>query len=200
MTDHFSIPTVEQVVEATAMPTSSWYHNCHAASLTLVRSGILPKSARVARGFATGVGSQHSWVVVGHPYDPKAPILDITRWSYIGEEPSVWSGSLTDGIHVPHGYGHLEDWRQRPRPETYDSIVPPDPEAYADLSAEAKLFLAMVGSLDIKGWLWLMRQGMQGWPSEEIIVLMKKTPRLASFVPIDIEGMLTDRNPSNVYF
>src|SRR6185312_17037752 len=58
-----------------------FHHNCHACSLAIVRTKLLPQNARVARGFHSAIMSQHSWVVLGDPYDPKSIILDGTLWS-----------------------------------------------------------------------------------------------------------------------
>jgi hypothetical protein len=40
---------------------------------------------------------------------------------------------------------------------------------------------------------------MEGWPSSEIIAAMDDTDELRALVPIDILGMVTDRNPGGLY-
>lgn len=39
----------------------------------------------------------------------------------------------------------------------------------------------------------------QNWPAAEIIAAIDDTKALSALVPIDILGMLTDRNPSGLY-
>lgn len=51
--------TLARRAAAALEPLSKWHHQCHAASLALVRAGI---GTRVARGTCVGVGGQHSWV------------------------------------------------------------------------------------------------------------------------------------------
>jgi hypothetical protein len=40
---------------------------------------------------------------------------------------------------------------------------------------------------------------VEGWPAAEIIDAIYNTPELTTWVPIDIVGMLTDRNPKGLY-
>lgn len=54
------MPEIRRALE----PLDRWAQQCHAASLELVRSEVLPGS-RVARGSCPLVPGQHSWVVVG---------------------------------------------------------------------------------------------------------------------------------------
>jgi hypothetical protein len=39
----------------------------------------------------------------------------------------------------------------------------------------------------------------KGWPAAEIIGPMRDTRELRTTVPIDIAGMITDRNPGGLY-
>jgi hypothetical protein len=53
--------------------------------------------------------------------------------------------------------------------------------------------------LDRRGWHFLANAPVGGWPSREIIGAMADDRRVSVFVPIDVLGMLTDRNPSGLY-
>lgn len=176
-------------------PLDDWARQCHAASITLIKSGVLPTPARVARGSCAGVGGQHSWVVLSDDvYDHDAIIIDPTLWSY---DPNV-TGVLVDKNrfrHHPHGSGSI--W-QYGRPEHKGG---PDIELTPsfEFSAEAETFLRLVGPLDRDGWRALAHFPMEEWPSREIITAMAETDGLLAFIPIDILGMLTDRNPKGLY-
>lgn len=203
--------TVEQVTEAmiSTMPDEHWIdfeeatrHNCHSASLAIVRSGLFKKS-RVARGTCRGIAGQHSWVVVGDDcYDRTAVILDVTAWSYgveIGGEPveQAWSARADWSPHVPHGAGHILEWGKPC--STGGEVVSLAPEAAGDLSVVAFSWLGLIGPLDVRGWMALANAPVEGWPSDEIILAMHRTPRLRAFVPIGRLGMLTDVNPGGLY-
>jgi hypothetical protein len=177
-------------------PMTRWSLQCHAASLALVRSGLLP-GARVARGWAAGVGGQHSWVVVGHDcYAPGALIVDPTLWSYRGTPPAIWTGTARAGIHVPHnGAGNI--WTYGRPPAATGPAVALTPKT--TLSSAAGAFLTVLGPLDARGWLALLASPVRGWPAGEIIAAMADTPSLAALVPVDLLGMLTDRNPGGLY-
>lgn len=169
--------------------------NCHGVSLALVKSGIYP-GARVARGWCYGVGSQHSWVVAdGGPYDLDAHIIDLTLWSYDDTVPDIWQGTYRDGKHRPHGWGHfLSAGMPHHHGGREVRLIVNRP-----LSLEAREFLAMLGPLDRDGWDQVAHLPMQGWPAGEVIEAMLDTPGLAVLVPIDIQGMVTDRNPAGLY-
>lgn len=172
-------------------PKNVW-HNCHGVSLAIVESGFYP-GARVARGWATGVGSQHSWVVVGDPYDLDAYILDATLWSYDPTVPDVWQGSLRDGIHRPHGMGHFMTGTapNHHGGETIHLTVE---------DAKAQRFLRTIGApFDYRGWAEVAHLPVQGWPAGEVFAAMQAHPKLAGLVPIDIVGMTTDLNPGGLY-
>jgi hypothetical protein len=169
--------------------------NCHVVSLAIVRSGIYP-GARVARGHASGVGiSQHSWVVIGNPYDKNAEIIDATLWSYDERVPDLWTGRGRDEVHYPQGAGHfMRGGRPSHHGETTVTLTPAVP-----LSTLALTWLEMVGPLDYRGWAEVAHLPVEGWPAGEILGAMDDTPVLGALVPIDVLGMTTDRNPGGLY-
>lgn len=175
-------------------PMEQWVARCHEASLRLVKSDAFA-DARVARGSCRGVGGQHSWVVLGDPYDEDATIVDPTLWSYDDSVEGVWVGSMKDGRHVPHGKGSIWEWGRpdNAAPGEAMELTPREP-----WSPAAELFLQMLGPLDQKGWIMLAHAPVEGWPAGEIIDAMLESG-LGAYVPIDIVGMVTDRNPSGLY-
>lgn len=167
--------------------------DCHSVSIRLVNAGV---PGRVARGSCQGVGSQHSWIVLGPDvYAPDARIIDATLWSYDDEVEGVWHGTARDGLHVPHGAGSIWEYGQ---PQSSGGpiieLVTREP-----LSSDAQLFLDLLGPLDVRGWAMLAHAPVGGWPAEEIIGVMYDTPALSALVPIDVVGNLTDRNPGDLY-
>ena len=89
-------------------PLKQWAHNCHGASMRLVDTGI---GDRVARGFCRGVGSQHSWAVIGNDcYDADAVIIDATLWSYRNDVKGIYIGKVARYGHTPHGTGSIWEW------------------------------------------------------------------------------------------
>jgi hypothetical protein len=175
-------------------------HDCHAVSWGLIRSGLLGTGGpnlRVARGACRGVGGQHSWVVMGDPYDETATIVDLTLWSYDAKQPRIWIGSMLSGLHRPKGFQLIFDG---PKPDAGS-----DPPLLLDtenMSDRARTFIQMIGPLDARGWVELWsRCGMLGWPSAEILdAFLTQYPDLTALVPIDIVGMVTDRNPQETYW
>lgn len=184
--------TPAEFAEAVGQPLEHFSHRCHEASLAIVCSGLFPK-ARVARGWAVGVVGQHSWVVLGDDvYSPVAWILDPTRWSYTNTRPRIEHGrNLT--LHKPHGLGH---WTQGRVPEHGGG---PSIGLATRPRGAAWSFLQTLGPLDARGWAMLASLPVGGWPAREIIEAMLDTPALAPLVPIDVAGMLTDRNPGGLY-
>lgn len=187
--------TQEQVEAALGRPLEEFAQQCHAASIGLVNSDLF-EYARVARGSCAGVAGQHSWVVLDHDvYNPDATIVDVTAWSYNSHYHKVWIGTVGDGTHSAKGQFSIF---AGPRPVA--SGDNPISLTNADqLSALAKEFLKVLGPLDVRGWMRLGEGGMLGWPAREIVEAMLDTPQLAAFVPLDIHGMLTDRNPGGLY-
>jgi hypothetical protein len=192
-------PTVAELEEAIGMPKVDWARNCHGVSLAIVRSGIMPAGARVARGFCTGVPSQHSWVIVGGCYDWAAPIVDATLWSYDPSVPTIWRGTYEHQRHQPHGWAPLDRaWARGgglrstgERPELHLGV---------ELGRVAQRFLDEVGPLDAQGWMRLLSGPLIGWPATEIITAAYADDRLRGLIPIDAVGMLTDINPGGMYF
>ena len=195
-----SIQSISQdAIEEVLAPLDQWAHQCHAASVELVRSGVIG-TCRVARGSAQGVGSQHSWLVLGMDcYNDDALIIDPTLWSYVDEVEGVFIATYRDSPykHRPHGKGMIWDWG---RPETAaergEWAMPLTPSK--PLSDEALAFLDLIGPLSKQGWIQLAHAPVEGWPSKEIIEAMCDTG-LSGYIPIDIRGMVTDRNPSGLY-
>lgn len=176
-------------------PLEGWSHNCHGASITVVKDESFPFEARVARGMCRGVGSQHSWIVLGMDcYDPKALIVDPTLWSYDDGVEGIWTGSNKVGLHRPHGSGNIFEFG-KPACGDGDPIELNPPEG--EWSSNAKLFIELLGPLDEYGWRRLANFPVEGWPAAEIITAINA--RWPACVPIDIIGMLTDLNPSGVY-
>lgn len=174
--------------------------DCHSVSLALVRSGLLGTGGprlRVARGSCYGVGGQHSWVVLGDPYDAKAKIVDITLWSYDDTVPRIWVGDSVWGRHCPKG----NDWifnTDKPCSRGGEPLLLEGDR----MSPRARQFLRTIGPLDAPGWaaLW-SRSGMLGWPAKEILeAFVDQYPTMAGLVPIDIYGMVTNRNPQDLYW
>jgi len=181
-------------MRAVLAPLERWSYDCHSASLALVESGAIGEFARVARGWANGPIGQHSWVVVGKDcYAPDARIVDPTLWSYRDDVEGIWVGSATERQHIPHGAGSIWEWG-RPDPATDE---PMKLEFAEPPSEDAQAFLDLLGPLDRKGWTMLAHAPVGDWPSDEILGAINDT--LGAVVPIDILGMVTDRNPGGLY-
>jgi hypothetical protein len=170
-------------------------HQCHVASLEVIRTGLLPETARVARGWCPKVPGQHSWVVIGDPYRDDVVFIDPTLWSYTNTPPKLLVGlNMSDGRR-PHGHGSIWDYGRPEEPK--EEVI----KLKAKLSSRAKEFLELAApkGLDRRGWQILANSPVGGWPAKEIIGAMAKDKRLVSLIPIDIVGMLTDENPGNLY-
>jgi hypothetical protein len=183
-------------IENAIGPIQGFAHNCHGASLALVRSGLLPEGSRVARGFAKGVISQHSWALVAPDmiYDPQNYVVDITLWSYVPEVPRLYIAKAAKS-HIPKGQGML---RTMPDPAKVGPLVETDVE----LSKAAKSFLESwaPNGMDMANWYHLLNGPMQGWPSKDIVTAAYHTKQLQAVIPIDIVGLLTDINPNGLYW
>jgi hypothetical protein len=174
-----------------------WRFQCHAASLAVIQTGLLPEGARVARGGCPGVPSQHSWVVLGgNCYDSEAVVLDPTLWSYTRAQPYIYRGKAKARPHLPHGSGSI--W-QFGRPDDPSGPVIALGKRLSE-NAETFLKLAAPKGLDLNGWRVLANSPIGGWPAAEIIDAMADNPHLVAVIPVDILGMVTDRNPKNLYW
>lgn len=186
--------SVRVLADNMGFPVVRVAHNCHAVSVALVKSGLAGPDARVARGWAKNVPGQHSWVIVGDPYDKDAHIIDATLWSYDDDVPDVWQGTMRDGIHRPHGAGHFMTG-EPPQHHGGDTI-----HLSAPLSPKAAGFLRTIGApFDARGWMAVAKLPVEGWPAAEIIAAMHDTPGLAALIPIDILGHLTNRDSMYYY-
>lgn len=178
-------------------PLDRWGRKCHAASFHIVNSGVIPSSCRVARGSHPGVLGQHSWVVIGMDVYNPSGIVDPTLWSYDERVRNiVYTTGADMGNWRPHGSGLVWD-TGRPQSCVLADAITLTPEE--PLSREAREFLRLLGPLDRRGWAHLVHGGMEGWPSGEIIAAMKDTETVSALVPVDIEGMVTLRNPGALY-
>lgn len=185
---------VKALAEQAGKDGDTWWRNCHAASLAIVKAGIYP-NARVARGLARNVPGQHSWVVLGDVYDHDAEIIDATMWSYDPTVRSVLRTTVGARTHFAHGCGIFLNGS---RPYNHGgTVVKLEPST--KLGAEAREFLAMLGPLDHAGWMDVANMPVEGWPAVEIIAAMDDTEGLSALIPIDVLGHLTDRNPGGLY-
>jgi hypothetical protein len=186
-----------KIAKLIAVPPQHWAGNCHAVSLAVLRSGVVGPG-RIARGWASGIHSQHSWIVLGDDcYDPEAVIVDPTYWLATSQmmHHTILVDYAFDLDHTPHGSGSIFASGE---PAAGDGpvieLTPKTP-----LSALARAFLDLIGPLDRKGWMQLANSPVGDWPAGEIIAAMDDTPELRAMAPIDILGMVTDRNPSGYY-
>jgi len=190
---------VSDFEKALGATKDEWRHECHAVSIGVVKSELIAGPARVARGSTPGVGGQHSWIVLGRDcYDPSTWILDLTLWSYVDEAPVRLLKQAKTGpwVHKPHGAGSIFQVPM-PRGQGGEAI---DLTPSTPLSSSAVHFLDLLGPLDMRGWAQLIHSPVgAGWPAREIIEAALDTEQLRALVPIDIAGMLTDRNPSGLY-
>lgn len=181
-------------------PLEEFAFRCHEASLALVKTGALDNydglgrrvRSRVARGSCPGVRGQHSWVVIGDPYDPHVPVVDPTLWSYVEDVEGVWTGRADERPHSPFGEGSIFSWGM-PQGDGGPEI------RLEGISRQAQSFLDLLGPLDEAGWRQLAHAPVGGWPSKEIFAAMYQNPKLAPWIPIDIVGMATDLNPAGLY-
>lgn len=188
------LPQISTIEAAIGIKFHDWAKQCHAISIAIVKSGIFGKKARVARGWAKGVGSQHSWIALGDIYSLTDTIIDPTLWSYDDEVDGVWVGTLADEIHHPHGEGSIWD-AGKPVHQGRETIV----FDRTGLSAIATGFLDMVEPLDMGGWSVLLNGAQLGWPSNEIVQAAAKQKAFDCIIKIDILGMRTNLNPGGLY-
>jgi hypothetical protein len=179
---------------------------------------------------ALSLGSQHSWITicpeprpgegVPGPYRAEAVIVDPTISFTLGmntlkrvQLPAGEPGAgRAPGIVVdiqagmagyrPHGSGDIWD-AGMPAPDKKDEpgvkLTPSRP-----LSKIARVFLDImtdgVGPMTRRRWSTLLNGPMCGWPSSELVAAALDTEEIAAIVPIDIAGMVTDRNPQGLYW
>lgn len=178
------------------LPFEQWAHQCHGVSLGIVQSGLIPGPCRVARGSCDGVPAQHSWIVVGVDcYAQPTEIIDPTLGSYRDDVDGIWYGTNRTYNHTPHGAGNI--WAAGRPPQPTGPVL----ELAETLSRPATEFLKIAApdGLDRNGWAVLAHLPVGGWPAAEIIDAMASTPPLAPLIPVDVLGMLTDRNPGGNY-
>ncbi len=210
MTEYMSLAAARETARDTerlagliGVPYPEWAKNCHSISLKLLKSGAFGPG-RIARGWAEGVTGQHSWLVLGPDvYHPAVAVVDPTIAFYLKEKGR--QGTL-DGIlvaqasalsHTPHGRGSI--WGRGRPDEPEGEIIELAPRF--ELSDAARFFLSddILGPLDRRGWSQLANGAMEQWPAGEIIAAMDDTPLLRALVPIDVLGMVTQRNPGGLY-
>lgn len=189
--------TPAKVEEIVGAPFETTANECHVVSLKIVKSGVLGPS-RVARGFCRGIPRQHSWIVLGRDcYRVGARIVDPTLWCYDDSVTGVWTGVIQNGgRHVPHGSGSIWDYGK----PVHRGGTTIELNLTKPLSRTARSFLNIVGPLDRDGWAVLAHAPVLGWPAGEIFAAMCDTPDLRVMVPIDVIGMITDRNPGGLYW
>lgn len=194
--------TLPYQIEQVMGDWEKWARKCHQASLHLVKSGVLGQGGlvRVARGTCKGVGGQHSWAVVGNPFEPDL-IVDVTRWSYEpGRSHIVIETDMTSksGRHYrPHGAGSIFAWGCPP-PATGPVIELTPQKPFSDA---AQGFLDLCGPLDSRGWAVLAHAPLERWPAGEILTAMYQTEALPkALIPVDALGMVTELNPGGLYW
>lgn len=194
-----------EMVEEAIGDLERWAWQCHAASIALVKSGLLGRECRVARGSCRGVTGQHSWVVRSSRtedcFNPKTMIIDVTLWSYDPEQPKVWIGSMDSGLHTPHGWGPPLITLGCPVSGGGVEIALDWPEPPSAMAAQ---WLSMFhdgadGPLDQRFWMSLANTTVVGWPAGEFIRAMANTAAVQHLIPIDRLGMLTNLNPGGLY-
>ena len=187
---------IKDIAEQVDSDWRTWWHNCHAASLKIVRARVID-GARVARGTARGIGGQHSWIVVGNPYKPDA-IYDPTRWSYEQQFVGFRIDDAVVGDYRPHGAGHF--FKGSPPQHHGGETIHLTPRDGGVWSTEAREWLRLVGApFDSHGWAEVAHLPVEGWPAGEVFAAMDANPKLQALIPIDILGMTTDLNPQGLY-
>jgi len=201
---------VRDLAERIGANPDHWRHQCHVASLQIVRSWLFP-GAQVARGTAPGILGQHSWVVVPPddllPYDPErngplayhpeARIVDATMWSYSPETPGIVSASNSRISYRPHGAESIWDAGQ-PRVGYGEPIWLGQPVG-GDPRSPGQRFLDLCGPLDLQGWQDLLSGPMMGWPAREVLRAAYEHPKLRALIPVDHLGMVAGIDPEGLY-
>lgn len=199
--DWTDIPAIEKAID---IPFEKWAHQCHSISYQIMCA--LAPEGRIARGWCDNVGSQHSWLVLGQDcYDQDTTIIDPTLWSYDDKIEGIWTGTMRDRPrHLPFGWNGgrtMFEWGC-PIPGDGPNIeLTPQVPLSGMAMTWINLFHRQVGDrLDRQFWSNLVNHApMTGWDPGEIIAAVADTKEIAACVPIDILGMVTDRNPSGLY-
>jgi hypothetical protein len=197
----------DALAEAIGVPYEDWANQCHAVSLMILKTGWFGPG-RMARGTAAGIGSQHSWIVLGRdPYDSQALLVDPTIVPTLRQQgiagtndpaglPDIMVDYAWRLSNRPHGAGSI--WAYGRPGDPTGEIIELTPSV--PLSRAAREFLKILGPLDRLGWGQLASAcPVGGWPAAEIIAAMDDTPALKALVPVDRLGMLTSRNPGKLY-
>jgi hypothetical protein len=179
--------TADSLASLIGREVEDWARDCHAVSISIVRTGIIP-DGRVARGYCDGVGGQHSWIVKGDPYAPDM-IIDPTLWSYVPSAPPlliVDDPKTNPWGHRPHGGYNI--WKVGAPVSGTGSPVVLDT---SNLSREAQGFVKVLDPLDATGWGNLFSNAVLGWPCAEIMTAMlDQHPWFGPYVEIDIHEMI----------
>ena len=153
----------------------------------------------------SGVGSQHSWVVLsgrpGSMFEKKVPILDPTLWTYRDDVEGLYFNTAGGTPwHTPKGAGDLWDF-SCPQSVGGDELIPREP-----ITGGATAFLAFLkaqvgGPLSYGWWMRFFSQCPMANPPilRELIDACYRDERIRGTIPIDIVGMLTDHNPGGLY-
>lgn len=173
----------EEDVEQAIGPLEDWRYSCHAASLALVRSGLLPENWRVARGYSVGIHGQHSWCVDGDPYDATSRVLDVTAWCYY-PRPRVWHATNLVA-HIPHG------WGEPPPGVTVE--LRGDPYSLDGLTPEAEAYLAdrYPDGYSVQNLASLVSGPIQGWPAADVMRALAFAG-LGGLIPVDSAAMVLE--------
>lgn len=196
---------LQEVIERDLGPLERFSHQCHAASIQIVQSGVLGRPARVARGACKRVAGQHSWVVLsgepGSMYREETLIIDPTLWSYDSSVEGIWLGTLEDGRHYPRGVGSImhSGCPQSSGGEEIELNWPQHPSQLASYWLNSMFRKNASGPLDRKFWMGLSSGPMEDWPAREFIEAMANTDKLKALIPVDVLGMVTDLNPGKLY-
>ena len=209
-----TVPAIEVVAEAIDCPPEDWMGQCHTVSLAIVQSGLLGEpgpACRVVRGAANyAIGSQHSWICLGEPYDPRAIYVDYTAHQWKGNDlanvvvatakqayEDFQDATIPRG-HAIHGYNPTSIWKfGRPHPGRGEHFMLDARE----LSDEAKSFVSVLGPMDADAWADLCEYPQGAWPYKEIArAVIAQVPTAQTRLRIDIYSMAGDLNVDGLYW
>lgn len=205
------LPSIRTVEDTIDWPSPGWKDNCHAVSLQAARSGMFGEpgpSCRVVRGWAPGYGirGQHSWIVLGRPFDPDTRTIDLTVHQW-GEVDGIVDSTVGEAYqeayngfpgHVLHGYQAGSIWDCGKPVSNSGEPVELERDGLSDM---ANAFLDVLGPQPVEGWRSLVTFPHGGWPAHEICeAIVEQIPRMEVLLPIDVIAHVTDRNPGGVYW